>query len=104
MSALVAPHSIRSSRFFQTKLSDPPRIIAFVRFVHLCTAFLLNKLMLGSRLETHQAAEDIIERLHGRMVRGWNEPGCRISVRFADSPEQRELRVSSRSFFSAHAP
>lgn len=32
------------------------------------------------------------------MVKGWNDPGCRISVRFADSSEQRELRVSS-SFF-----
>ncbi|KZP23495.1 hypothetical protein FIBSPDRAFT_1042932 [Athelia psychrophila] len=78
MAALVAPHSIRSSRFFQTKLSDPPRIIAFVR------------------LETPQAAGDIIERLHGRMVRGWNEPGCRISVRLADSAEQRELRRTER--------
>ena len=27
------------------------------------------------------------------MVRGWNDSGCRISVRFADSAEQRELRV-----------
>ncbi|KAF7984437.1 hypothetical protein HWV62_14512 [Athelia sp. TMB] len=79
MAALVTPHSIRSSRFFQTKLSDPPRIIAFVR------------------LETRQAAEDIIERLHGRMVRGWNEPGCRISVRFADSAEQRELRRTEKA-------
>jgi len=27
------------------------------------------------------------------MVRGLDDPGCRISVRFADSAEQRELRV-----------
>lgn len=47
-----------------------------------------------SRLETRTAAEEIVERLHGRMVRGWNDPGCRISVRFADTAEQRELRVS----------
>jgi hypothetical protein len=45
------------------------------------------------RLETRTAAEEIVERLHGRMVRGWNDPGCRISVRFADTAEQRELRV-----------
>ncbi|KAJ7917215.1 hypothetical protein B0H13DRAFT_1870567 [Mycena leptocephala] len=76
LSALVSPYSIRSSRFFQTKLSSPPRIIAFVR------------------LETRSAAEEIIERLHGRMVRGWNDPGSRISVRFADTSEQRELRVT----------
>lgn len=46
------------------------------------------------RLESRSAAEDVVERLHGRVVRGWNDNGCRISVRFADSNEQRELRVS----------
>ncbi|KAL4073421.1 hypothetical protein J3A83DRAFT_2533416 [Scleroderma citrinum] len=78
LASLVAPYKIKSSRFFKTKLSDPPRIIAFVR------------------LETRTAAEDTIERLHGRLVRGWNDPGCRISVRFADSAEQRELRRTER--------
>ncbi|KAJ7096567.1 hypothetical protein B0H15DRAFT_774060 [Mycena belliarum] len=78
LAALVSPYAIRSSRFFQTKLSSPPRIIAFVR------------------LETRSAAEEIIERLHGRMVRGWNDPGSRISVRFADTSEQRELRRTER--------
>jgi hypothetical protein len=33
MAALVAPFTIKSSRFFQTRLSHPPRTIAFVRFV-----------------------------------------------------------------------
>ncbi|KAF8547722.1 hypothetical protein OG21DRAFT_1501439 [Imleria badia] len=79
LGALVRPYKIKSSRFFKTKLSNPPRIIAFVR------------------LETRTAAEDTIERLHGRMVRGWNDPGCRISVRFADSAEQRELRRAERT-------
>jgi hypothetical protein len=46
------------------------------------------------RLETRTGAEEVIERLHGRMVRGWNDAGSRISVRFADTSEQRELRVS----------
>ena len=45
------------------------------------------------RLETRAGAEEVIERLHGRMVRGWNDTGSRISVRFADTAEQRELRV-----------
>ncbi|KAG8216591.1 hypothetical protein J3R82DRAFT_6776 [Butyriboletus roseoflavus] len=76
---LMLPYKIKSSRFFKTKLSNPPRIIAFVR------------------LETRTAAEETIERLHGRMVRGWNDPGCRISVRFADSAEQRELRRTERT-------
>ncbi|KAE9398756.1 hypothetical protein BT96DRAFT_720257 [Gymnopus androsaceus JB14] len=31
------------------------------------------------------------------MVRGWNDPGSRISVRFADTSEQRELRRTERS-------
>ncbi|KAH9077932.1 hypothetical protein EDB83DRAFT_2311578 [Lactarius deliciosus] len=79
MAALVAPYTIKSSRFFQTRLSHPPRTIAFVR------------------LETRAACEDVIKRLHGRMVRGWNDHGSRISVRFADSAEQRELRRSERS-------
>jgi hypothetical protein len=47
-------------------------------------------------LETRAGAEEIIERLHGRMVRGWNDTGSRISVRFADTTEQRELRVSNK--------
>ncbi|KAF8632696.1 hypothetical protein AX15_001749 [Amanita polypyramis BW_CC] len=79
LAALVSPHRISSSRFFQTRLSNPPRIIAFVR------------------LETRGGAEEIIERLHGRMVRGWNDTGSRISVRFADTAEQRELRRAERA-------
>ncbi|KAI3615635.1 rcop c3 [Moniliophthora roreri] len=79
LAALVSPHRIKSSRFFQTRLSNPPRIIAFVR------------------LETRVGAEEVIERLHGRMVRGWNDPGSRISVRFADTNEQRELRRQERT-------
>lgn len=78
LQALVSPYKIMSSRLFQTRLSNPPRIIAFVR------------------LESRQAAEEIIERLHGRMVRGWNDAGSRISVRFADTAEQRELRRTER--------
>ncbi|EJD05471.1 uncharacterized protein FOMMEDRAFT_145007 [Fomitiporia mediterranea MF3/22] len=78
LSALISPHKIISSRFFQTKLSNPPRMIAFVR------------------LDTRVGAEEIIDRLHGRVVRGWNDNGCRISVRFADTNEQRELRRSER--------
>jgi len=78
LQALVQPYRIMSSRFFRTRLSNPPRIIAFVR------------------LESRQAAEDIIERLHGRMVRGWRDSGSRISVRFADTSEQRELRRVER--------
>ncbi|KAI0073655.1 hypothetical protein K474DRAFT_174486 [Panus rudis PR-1116 ss-1] len=78
LGALINPYKIMSSRFFHTRLSNPPRIIAFVR------------------LESRRAAEEIIERLHGRMIRGWNDPGCRISVRFADNNDQRELRRSER--------
>ncbi|OBZ78347.1 DNA mismatch repair protein msh-2 [Grifola frondosa] len=78
LTALVAPYNIMSSRFFQTRLSSPPRIIAFVR------------------LESRAAAEEIVERLHGRLVRGWKDTGCRISVRFADTTEQRELRRMER--------
>jgi hypothetical protein len=50
-------------------------------------------------LETRIGAEEVIERLHGRMVRGWNDTGSRISVRFADTSEQRELRVRPALFY-----
>ena len=56
----------------------------------------------ASRLETRTGAEEIIERLHGRMVRGWNDTGSRISVRFADTAEQRELRVRTISHVVYH--
>lgn len=88
----MVPYKIKSSRFFKTKLSDPPRIIAFVRYVQTFAAF-CQYLIVRQSLESRAAAEETIERLHGRMVRGWDDPGCRISVRFADSAEQRELRV-----------
>lgn len=35
-------------------------------------------------------------------MRGWNDPGCRISVRFADNAEQRELRVGVFAFRSTN--
>ena len=52
-------------------------------------------------LETRAGAEEVIERLHGRMVRGWNDTGSRISVRFADTSEQRELRVRPALFIAS---
>ena len=61
-----------------TRLSHPPRIIAFVR------------------LEIWAGVEEVIERLQGwRMLQGWNNTGSRIPIRFADTSdsEQRELRV-----------
>jgi len=48
------------------------------------------------RLDSRVGAEEVIERLHGQMVRGGaKDGGSRISVRFADTSEQRELRVRS---------
>ncbi|KAJ7135688.1 hypothetical protein C8R44DRAFT_869401 [Mycena epipterygia] len=68
--ALVSPHPIKRSRFSKNKFSSPPRITAFVQ------------------LETRAAADGIIECLDGTMVRGWNDPGGIISVRFVDTREQ----------------
>lgn len=53
------------------------------------------------RLETRAAAEEIVERLHGRVIR-LDDSGTRISVRFADTTEQRELRVSNRFSSQCH--
>jgi len=74
----------------QTERSPPHNRICPVRSLAHTSPFSLTDV---SSLETRIAAQDTIERLHGQMVRGWNDPGCRISVRFADSAEQRELRV-----------
>ncbi|KAF5336443.1 hypothetical protein D9611_006601 [Ephemerocybe angulata] len=63
----------------RTRLSNPPRIIAFVR------------------LETRVGAEEVIERYHGKIVPGPDDAGGRISVRFADTSEQRELRRQERT-------
>ena len=68
-------------------------MIAFVRYVSgidTCRICLTGRL----RLDTRKSAEDVIERLNGRVVRGRNDNGSRIAVRFADTPEQRELRVN----------
>ena len=106
LAALMAPHNIMSSRLFQTRLSHPPRTIAFVRYDQPTIRYRQSHTF--HRLETRTAAEETVERLHGRMVRGWNDTGCRISVRFADTAEQRELRVNIiLSFLRAvlkHAP
>ena len=92
----MVPHKIMSSRLFQTRLSHPPRTIAFVRYGDPTAQYHHPHTL--HRLESRTAAEETIERLHGRMVRGWNDPGCRISVRFADTAEQRELRVGASLF------
>lgn len=52
--ALFSPQAIVQSRFFHTT-GTPRRLVGFIR------------------LENPQAAEDIIERLHGSSVLGWSE-------------------------------
>ncbi|GBE80348.1 hypothetical protein SCP_0300630 [Sparassis crispa] len=74
LAVLVRPYRIISSRIFRTRLSNPPGIIAF------------------ARLETRAAAEEIIERLDGRMVYDEHATPHRIQVRFADTNEQRKLK------------
>ncbi|KAJ6613143.1 hypothetical protein B0H10DRAFT_2436594 [Mycena sp. CBHHK59/15] len=71
---LVHPHAIRSSRFLKSRVKDSQTMIAFMR------------------LETRPAAEEIIKRLHGTTIRGWDNTESVISVRFADTLDQRELR------------
>ncbi|KZS95190.1 hypothetical protein SISNIDRAFT_452539 [Sistotremastrum niveocremeum HHB9708] len=79
LESLVAPHRIKSSRIFPSKLSNPPKLIAFVR------------------LESRDAAQDTIDNLNGRVLQGWgNTEGDKITVKFADSAEQRELRKQER--------
>ncbi|KAJ6588880.1 hypothetical protein B0H19DRAFT_1057985 [Mycena capillaripes] len=67
LAALVSPYSIRSSRFLQTKLSTPPRIIAFVR-LGTCSAAkemieggCCVEMALDASLGTCSAAKEMIE-------------------------------------------
>ncbi|KAJ7150485.1 hypothetical protein C8R43DRAFT_1107407 [Mycena crocata] len=77
---LVYPHAIHSSRFLRSKVPDSGTMIAFMR------------------MNTRAAAEEIIARLNGKKVRGWDGAESRIYVRFADTLDQRELRRSETSF------
>jgi hypothetical protein len=91
----VSPYAIRSSCFFQTMLGHP-RITAFVRWALSLSTISSIFHVLYQRLETRAAAEEIIERLHGQMIRGWNDPGSRISVSFStrfDRPVPRSLEA-----------
>ncbi|KAG8819771.1 hypothetical protein FRC19_009554 [Serendipita sp. 401] len=65
--ALFAPQVIKASKFFHTA-GTPRRLVGFVR------------------LETQQAAEDIVERLDGSNVLGWSE---KLSVRILESANMR---------------
>ncbi|KAF7362755.1 RRM domain-containing protein [Mycena venus] len=49
------------------------------------------------RMENRAAAEDVILRLNGKMVRGWDGTENRVYLRIADTLDQRELRRSEAS-------
>ncbi|KAJ7436804.1 hypothetical protein B0H11DRAFT_2294672 [Mycena galericulata] len=78
---LVYPYAIHSSRFLRSKLPGPQgqTMIAFMR------------------METRAAAEDVILRLNGKTVRGWDGSESLVYVRFADTLDQRELRRAEAS-------
>lgn len=59
----------------------------------------INHLTTIVRLETRESALETIDRLNGRVVRGYDEDeGDKIIVKFADSAHQRDLRVSPHLF------
>ncbi|KAJ7183503.1 hypothetical protein C8R46DRAFT_1344314 [Mycena filopes] len=72
--ALVYPHIIQSTRFIRSKLPESPTMIAFMR------------------MDSRAAAEDVILRLNGKKVRGWDDVESRVYLRIADTLDQRELR------------
>jgi hypothetical protein len=67
--ALFSPQTIVQSRFFHTT-GTPRRLVGFIR------------------LENLQAAEDIIERLHGSSVLGWSE---KLTVQIISSGTNRQV-------------
>jgi hypothetical protein len=44
-------------------------------------------------MESRAAAENVILRLNGKNVRGWDGTESRVYLRIADTLDQRELRV-----------
>ncbi|KAJ7488892.1 hypothetical protein FB451DRAFT_1552840 [Mycena latifolia] len=76
---LVHPHVIQSTRFLRSKVPESQTMIAFMR------------------MDTREAAEDVIVRLNGKKVRGWDDAENRVYVRFADTLDQRELRRAETS-------
>ncbi|KAF8579680.1 hypothetical protein K439DRAFT_375520 [Ramaria rubella] len=61
--ALLAPHVVRSSRFFADTRVQPPQLVAFIQ------------------LDSRAAAQDVRAKLHGRAIRGYS---ARLDVTFAD--------------------
>ncbi|KAJ7624302.1 hypothetical protein DFH06DRAFT_1481625 [Mycena polygramma] len=76
---LVYPHIIQSTRFIRSKLPQSPTMIAFMR------------------MDSRVAAEDVILRLNGKSVQGWDGVESRVYLRIADTLDQRELRRSEAS-------
>ncbi|KAJ6517461.1 hypothetical protein C8R47DRAFT_1312927 [Mycena vitilis] len=76
---LVYPHIIQSTRFIRSKLPQSPTMIAFMR------------------MDGRVAAEDVILRLNGKSVQGWDGVESRVYLRIADTLDQRELRRSEAS-------
>ena len=70
--ALLSPQMIVQSRFFHTT-GTPRRLVGFIR------------------LENLQAAEDIIERLHGSSVLGWSK---KLTVRIISSGANPQVSCS----------
>ncbi|KAF7343856.1 RRM domain-containing protein [Mycena sanguinolenta] len=76
---LVYPYIIQSTRFIRSKVPQSQTMIAFMR------------------METRAAAEDVIRRLNGKTIRGWDGAESRVYLRIADTLDQRELRRSEAS-------
>ncbi|KAJ7036705.1 hypothetical protein C8F04DRAFT_463755 [Mycena alexandri] len=76
---LAYPRIIQSTRFIRSKLPESSTMIAFMR------------------MESRAAAEDVILRLNGKKVRGWDNAENRVYLRIADTLDQRELRRSEAS-------
>ncbi|KAK7046447.1 hypothetical protein R3P38DRAFT_2873843 [Favolaschia claudopus] len=85
LAALVHPHVIHSTRFLRSKLPNSPTMIAFMRMAN------------------RAAADDVILRLKGKTIRGWDGAEGRVHLRIADTLDQRELRRSETTRFDIEA-
>lgn len=91
LQALVNPYRIMSSRFFRTRLSNPPRIIAFVRYGYL----ICRRLVFDASIPLDWRAVRRLRRSLSVFTGGWSVDGV---MREAEYPFALRTPVSKESF------
>ncbi|KAF7323861.1 RRM domain-containing protein [Mycena kentingensis (nom. inval.)] len=81
---LVHPYVIMSSRFMKSKIPGSATLIAFMR------------------MDSRSSAEAVIAHLNGKLVSGWDGAESRVTLRIADTLDQRDLRRAEAASRDGH--